>query len=353
MSQPALWASFLDQAGAVRDGDGILLHFGQAAAPDTAARLCVADHLRVFTLRGPDAATFLQGQVTADVREISAGSSRLAMHLSLKGRGLVSLRAIPAEDGFDLLVPASMAESLRALLGKYILFSKATLAADESRVVLALEDSDPDALHESLHENLHENLHKSLAALGLPAPEPEQTVFAGALTCTRLDARRSLLLLPAQDARRLWPTLLAGREPGGSEQVLLSDIVAGEGSILPGAEDLFLPQALNYDALAGVSFRKGCYTGQEVVARMHFKGQMKQRMQRLSWAGEHALPPGAVLRNAEGKAQGEIVQSIAADGRVHALAVLRLDYEGELFSEPDNALHGLLREPLPYPLPAR
>ncbi|MCK0537711.1 CAF17-like 4Fe-4S cluster assembly/insertion protein YgfZ [Alcanivorax quisquiliarum] len=345
MSQPALWASFLDQAGAVRDGDGILLHFGQAAAPDTAARLCVADHLRVFTLRGPDAATFLQGQVTADVREISAGSSRLAMHLSLKGRGLVSLRAIPAEDGFDLLVPASMAESLRALLGKYILFSKATLAADESRVVLALEDSDPVALHKSMAENL--------TPLGLSVPEPEQTVFAGALTCTRLDARRSLLLLPAQDARRLWPTLLAGREPGGSEQVLLSDIVAGEGSILPGAEDLFLPQALNYDALAGVSFRKGCYTGQEVVARMHFKGQMKQRMQRLSWAGEHALPPGAVLRNAEGKAQGEIVQSIAADGRVHALAVLRLDYEGELFSEPDNALHGLLREPLPYPLPAR
>ena len=341
MSQPALWASFLDQAGAVRDGNGMLLHFGQAATPDPAARLCVADHLRVFTLRGPDAATFLQGQVTADVREISAGSSRLAMHLSLKGRGLVSLRAIPAEEGFDLLVPASMAESLRALLGKYILFSKATLAADESRVVLALEDSDPDALHESL------------AALGLPAPEPEQTVFAGALTCTRLDARRSLLLLPAQDAQRLWPTLLAGREPGGSEQVLLSDIVAGEGSILPGAEDLFLPQALNYDALAGVSFRKGCYTGQEVVARMHFKGQMKQRMQRLSWAGEHALPPGAVLRNAEGKAQGEIVQSIAAGGRVHALAVLRLDHAGELLSEPADALHGLQREPLPYPLPAR
>lgn len=341
MSQPAPWASFLDQAGAVRDRHGTVLHFGHPPAPEPAARLNVADHLSLFTLRGPDAATFLQGQVTADVREVTAGSSRLAMHLSLKGRGLVSMRVVPAEEGADLLVPASMAESLRALLGKYILFSKATLAADDARIVLALEDTNQSTLHETL------------AALGLPTPEPDQTVRAGELTCTRLDARRSLLLLPSQEAMRLWPTLLASRAPGGSEQIMLSDIAAGEGSILPGAEDLFLPQALNYDAVAGVSFRKGCYTGQEVVARMHFKGQMKQRMQRLSWRGDLAPAPGTVLRNAESKAQGEIVQSVTSGGRVHALAVLRLDHEGDLFTDTTDALPDLQREPLPYPLPER
>ena len=127
MSSP--WQTFLDQTGAVRDTDGTLLHFGRPPTRVARPQLNVCDHLRIITLRGPDAETFLQGQVTADVRELnSPHDSRLAMHLSLKGRALVTLRILPAEDGFDLLVPAAMAGTLQKLLGKYIVFSKASLA---------------------------------------------------------------------------------------------------------------------------------------------------------------------------------------------------------------------------------
>lgn len=334
----ASWQTFLDQTGAVRDTDGTVLHFGRPPTRVAQPQLNVCDHLRIITLRGPDAATFLQGQVTADVRDVSEQQySRLAMHLSLKGRALVSMRLVPAEDGFDLLVPAALAGTLQTLLGKYIVFSKASLAPDDTRVVLSLTGGDavpwmPD---------------------DLPAGQAACTADG---TVVRVDEHRTLLVLPVAGAIAHWASLSAGRCLGGAEHARLNDILAGEGHVLPGAEDLFLPQALNYDVLHGVSFRKGCYTGQEVVARMHFKGQMKQRLQHVSWPGDTPLPAGTVLRDANGKALGELVDSVTAGGQIEALAVLRRDYDGELYLQGEDGQAyalGAQHESLPYELPAR
>lgn len=332
------WQTFLDQTGAVRDTDGTVLHFGRPPGHVPQPQLIVCDHLRVITLRGADAAAFLQGQVTADVRDVSEQQySRLAMHLSLKGRALVSMRLVPAADGFDLLVPGSMAGALLKLLGKYIVFSKATLALDETRVVLSLVGGDP-----------------APAVPGDLSPGKAAATADG--TAVRLDGQRSLLVVPVDTAIANWRALSEGRDIGGAEHARLNDILAGEGQVLPGAEDLFLPQALNYDVLHGVSFRKGCYTGQEVVARMHFKGQMKQRLQHVSWPGDTPLPAGTVLRDADGKALGELVDSVTASGQVHALAVLRLAHDGDLYLQGEDGLaHALGARPetLPYELPAR
>lgn len=334
----ASWQTFLDQTGAVRDTDGTVLHFGRPPTRVALPQLHVCDHLRIVTLRGPDAVTFLQGQVTADVREVSEQQySRLAMHLSLKGRGLVSMRLVPAEDGFDLLVPTAMADSLLKLLGKYIVFSKASLALDDTRVVLSLVGGD--------------------AIPAVPTDLPAgKAAFTADGTAVRVDGHRTLLVLPVETAIARWAALSEGRGIGGAEHARLNDILAGEGHVLPGAEDLFLPQALNYDVLHGVSFRKGCYTGQEVVARMHFKGQMKQRLQHVSWPGDTPLSAGTVLRDANGKALGELVDSMTAGGQVQALAVLRLAHEGDLYLQgEDGQAHALGARPetLPYELPAR
>ncbi|MBZ2189825.1 folate-binding protein [Alcanivorax sp. JB21] len=335
----AQWTSFLNQAGARRDQHGIARDMGQAPvlpAGDGAAMTFAADHLRLVTLRGPDAMTFLQGQVCADVRDTGNGFSRLAMHLSLKGRGLVSMRVLPAEDGLDLLVPASMAAALRERLQKYIVFSKATLAEDPERVVLGIAGAGATEV---------------LSGAGLPCSHHADgcTVNNGISLVRAGPTDRYLIIAPVEDAMDLWPALADERQSGAADHALLADIMAGEGHVLPGSEDLFLPQVLNYDLIEGVSFKKGCYTGQEVVARMKFKGQLKQRMRRLTWPGNTSPAPGTVLRNEAGKSVGEIVVSVACAADIHALAVLRHDHQGALLM--DGAPLQQHELPLPYALP--
>jgi folate-binding protein YgfZ len=119
--------------------------------------------------------------------------------------------------------------------------------------------------------------------------------------------------------------------------------------VYPGAEDLFLPQVLNYDVTAGVNFKKGCYTGQEVVARMHFKGKLKQRMQRINYSADVDLTPGETLRDSNGKAAGEVVSAARTPQGRAALVILRRDTDGVLFRE-EQPLESELGA-LPYSLP--
>lgn len=327
------WQAFLDEQGAVRDSQGTVTHFHTPPGQSDRPLLCVCDHWRVLSLRGADAGKFLQGQLTADVRDVTAGGSRLAMHLSLKGRALASMRLLPAADGFDMLVPSGMVDALPDLLKKYLMFSRSVLTRDDTHVLLLMTG---------------EGAAECLAQANLPVPQGADTVVSsGAITLVRAGvAPRYLLLLSVADACKLWEALSPSCKPGGATEALLDEIAAGEGHVLPGSEDIFLPQVLNYELLQGVSFNKGCYTGQEVVARMHFRGELKQRLQRVRWPGTDVLPPGTVLRDAAGKSQGAVVVSVPSGESTDALIVNRLGYEGDLFAGTVPLQVQML--PLPY-----
>ena len=274
-----------------------------------AAFLC--SHLAIILVEGEEAEKFLQGQLTTDLRDLSPGDNRLAMHLNLKGRAMVSMRLFRTDSGFDLVTPACKAEAVMEGLKKYALFSKVTLSLDDSRVALGFIDEKAAADHHAY--SLHE-----------------------------------------PDSSR-WMALVAKDSPAVSEEFgdaagwQSRDIDAGVAHVYPGGEDLWLPQALNYDLMDGVHFNKGCFLGQEVVARMHFKGQMKQRMRAWRWPGDVVPATGTVLRNAEGKAVGELVQAVSVDGMVKALVVTRLDHSEDLIldGQPLNAEEVAL----PYSLP--
>lgn len=326
------WQQYLDQLGARRDGQGVVLDFHNASA----SGLLVGDHLAILRVAGPDTFRFLQGQITTDMREIERNRTRLGMHLSLKGRGMISFRLMPSHDGVDLVLPARQLDNACERLGKYARFSKVTLTPDTMRVPLLLQG---------------EHSINLLKGHGIPAPEqPVEALHAEHTAVARLDAgERWLLLLDKVNARHLLDQVPVA-DIGGALGWQMSDILAGEGHVLPETEDLWLPQVLNYDALNGVSFSKGCYLGQEVVARMHFKGKLKQRMHGMSWAGSVAPAPGAVLRDENDAALGEVVHAVVAGDRVRALAVLRLDYRGELRLEGET-LSDWRQERLPYPIP--
>ncbi|MED5388505.1 MAG: folate-binding protein [Pseudomonadota bacterium] len=285
------------------------------------------DHLAVVRVHGEEAGHYLQGQVSCDLREVDQQGHRTGMHLSLKGRGLISVRLIRDGDDYLLLCPADLSEAVIKALMKYRLRAKADFSVDPHLVVLGL-------------------------AGNLPADAPDHG--GSAHTNQGLWLRypftdHALLIVQQDDAETLWQTLATDRATTGANGWLQADIDAGEGMVYPGAEDLFLPQVLNYDVTAGVNFKKGCYTGQEVVARMHFKGKLKQRMQRIDYTADVDLLPGETLRDSNGKAAGEVVSAARPPQGRAALVVLRRDTDGVLFRE-EQALDSQLGA-LPYSLP--
>ncbi|MFN3715036.1 MAG: YgfZ/GcvT domain-containing protein [Alcanivoracaceae bacterium] len=322
------WSQLLDHLGASRNALGEVSHFPGSGQPV----LIIGDHLAVIAVRGPETEKFLQGQLTCDVNAVIGGHWRLAMHLDLKGRGQHSYVALPAADGVDLLTCRASADDALAALKKYAMFSKVTLTRDDDRRALMLREPPAD---------------EAMSSITLPTQIGEATQGPHS-TLARLDVSTLLLVTGVQGARQLLNHYTVA-ELGGSDDWLRHEIGAGIGHIRQGGGGLWLPQALNYDVLDGVNFRKGCYLGQEVVARMHFKGRMKLRMQRLHWQGAHVAPAGSLLRDTEGHAAGELVVAVSNGETTDALVVLRLDHQGPLM------LNGVALDwqagTLPYSLP--
>ncbi len=293
----------------------------------------LCDHLAVIRVTGEEADDYLQGQITADLKYIDEGAHRLAMHLSLKGRGLVSARVAAMPGGYLLVVPEARVDDTLRCFAKYKLLAKADFQHDTELAVVQLSGG----------------VDATLADAGLPIPEAGRAAHRDGLTVMRYaHADVALLVAPPALLGSHGRALSSERALTDSDGGRFQDILAGEAQVFSGAEDLFLPQVLNYDVLGGVSFKKGCYTGQEVVARMHFKGKLKQRMRAFQYQGP-PLRPGDSLRNADGKAVGDVVDSAPGAPSPVALAALRVTHEGELYRD-DQPLH---TEPveLPYSLP--
>lgn len=244
----------------------------------------VPTRLACLHLSGADALKFLQGQLSCDVRPLAwqdgKGGISLAARLNLKGRVMTSLYVLGVADGFLLLLPPAQADALLADLTKYILFSKATLVRDERQVWAQ--------------------------AAGINAPAAGDVIEQGADLLARLPHQAMCLRVTAEPQA----------EPV-SDAFALAQIAAGIAQILPETAGLWLPQELGYDGLGAVSYNKGCYLGQEIVARLHFKGEVKQHLYRVALTGssDQDLPPlGSALQSADGKTHGQLVQAVAAAG---------------------------------------
>lgn len=306
------WQTRLDQLGGKRDADGIVRHFSGRADDDPQSTLIIGDQYAVIHVAGSDATAFLQGQLTTDMQHLADGHWRLAMHLDLKGRGQFSYLLLPANDGVLMLTERSRASDAIQALKKYALVSKVSITMQADQVVLMLSEPPADATLSGI----------SLPALGHCHQGPHGIL-------ARLDPAHLLLVTNSQAASRLLDHYSVA-ELGGADHWQCQEMRLGLAHILPGGEGLWLPQMLNYDQHQGVSFNKGCYLGQEVVARMHFKGKLKQRLRHLYWQAELSASPGSILRDGSGQAVGELVCAVRLATGTEAQAVLKLDYSGEL-----------------------
>lgn len=319
------WRTLLDQHKAIRDDYGVSTFADQGQGQS--GKLFALDHLACLLVQGPDARKFLQGQVTCDMDQLSLERSVTGGHCNTRGRLLFSFRAVLLEAGADgetiaLVMHRGLVAQAQAALAKFIVFSKATLAADDKLRVLGLAGID------------------TLEHFPLPAAEINAAAINENGSLVRLGDHRVLCLLEEEAAIRLWESATNTFQLHGWEQWKLEEIRAGHSHVLPGSEDMFIPQMLNMQLTGGVSFTKGCYVGQEVVARMQYLGRLKRRMRRLQLQSSNLPAAGAPLYT-EGSMQsvGNVVLAAPSDQHLELLAVvtdeafgnnaLYLDQEGQ------------------------
>ena len=275
------------------------------------AFFCSLTHEGILAVRGPDAGKFLQGQITCNINYLGASGSSLGARCTPKGRMLSSFRIVSVADGFLLAMSRELLEPQLAELQKYAVFSKAKLG-DESAAWVRYGLSGADA---------------ALQALGLDlAPEADSVSSMESLLAIRLSDGRAELWAPAEQAEALHTQLRAQLPEAGLNDWLLAQIRAGVGQVTGTTRELFIPQMINLQAVGGVSFKKGCYTGQEIVARMQYLGKLKRRLYRLHIASEQQPAPGAELFSpVHRSAVGEVVLAATSDDGVELLAVLQED----------------------------
>jgi len=268
----------------------------------------------LLTVKGPDTLKFLQGQLSCDVQSLNNTSS-LGAHCTHQGRAISCFRAFMLNsEAVALSMPSAIMASASAALAKYIVFSKAEID-DTNTALFGIGLAGANAA------NLIETHLESLPSLVDGVSHSNQGYVI------KVAEQRFECWLNLEAAIGFWRKAANKCQRASQNDWQLMNIQAGIPELQTETVDTFIPQMLNLQALGGVSFHKGCYTGQEVIARMEYRGKLKKPMYRIGFdlAKGAALPaPGQALFALDKKQSvGNIVIAAGAEGnKGEALAVI-------------------------------
>ena len=307
------WLNFLAQQGATIN-DGLATSFGETPAdyPGLTAALVDLSDLGILALEGPDTKRFLQGQSTSDTSQLNEETSLPGAICNPKGRMLTSYQAIePVLDTVLLTMHRPLVETTITSIGKYAAFFKTTLndvSADYRLLGLGGPRCEP------LLGQFFDTVPQAINQLCIGEDH----------LLLRISTQQILLIVEAAVAERFWLKLSATIKPVGIDYWQLQSIRAGLAQVRVETLEQFVPQMLNLQATGAVSFKKGCYTGQEIVARMQYLGKLKRRTYRIII--EDAKPPkqGAeIYSSSDNKLVGSVLSAAPADGKdSEVLAIL-------------------------------
>jgi tRNA-modifying protein YgfZ len=294
-------------------------------------------HLAALDVSGPDAEAFLQGQTSAQVTLADGRFAPLTVFCTPKGRMLANAQLLRLADAhYRLLMHKELVAPLAEHLGKFTAFYRVDLRPRDDLALIGLVGREAPALVETrldidAPKAWRQAGDTAWQVLAHPGPRP-----------------RLLVCLPAEDACSTWRRLVEQAAPVGNDIWRLQDIQAGLAWLDGSQRDTYLPQMINWEALGGISFKKGCYTGQEVVARAHFRGQVKKRLVRAQLDGGLLPDAGSAIEDGDGKRLGEVLSAaLDAYDEAEVLAVMSV-------REPTPPLYcaGQRLKPLrlPYPI---
>jgi folate-binding protein YgfZ len=305
----------------------------------------------ILAISGKDAAKLLQGQTTCDILGLPPGQTTLGALCTPKGRAIAVFRVLRAEDKIYLLLPTELLETVQQRLRRYVL-------RDDVKI-------DDETWNWTLFGLLGEKSTQALQILGLPLLTLENEAEGQGSFYTRFYAIR----IPDASTARFLVLVDAAKSAGmcrfleghglvrqASSRWVLEDIRAGLPSVTKATVEEFVPQMLNLDLVGGISFNKGCYTGQEIIARAHFLGSLKRRMVRLAGAGGAVPQAGESLQTEgrDGPSTGRVVSSASdEEGGFEVLAVVNVGLAEDAQAAFKTAGGvGLALAKLPYPLPS-
>ena len=252
-------------------------------------------HYAVLRISGDDAAAFLHAQFTNDVQALAVDTAQWNGWCTPKGRLLATFLLARRKDDFLLVLPAELAAAIAKRLSMFVLRSKVKIADISSEWV-----------------------RRGLIGPG-GGPGPMRVVESHGAVTIELDANRVVLLAPPEHAP-------APDTPADAWE--LASIRAGVPTVTAATQEAFVPQMANFELVGGVSFKKGCYPGQEIVARMQYRGGLKRRMARAHVAGNERPQPGDhVYSSAFGdQSAGTIVNAAPApEGGFDVLVVAQME----------------------------
>lgn len=345
------WKAFLQDVGAEFD-DQVPYRVRDYGAPQDELHLVrnglvIADlsHNALIGVHDAEAATFLQGQFTNDIQQVSETHSQRSAWCNAKGRVLATTRILQRGESYYLQLPLELAESTIKRLRMFVLRAKVTVADESSSwIQFGLAGNHADELLANV--------------VGEIPGEVDACVTHPNYSIVRLAGERPrfLILCSPEHAQKLWTQLQVQARPVGAFAWRLLKIRAGVPQVRAETQEAFVPQMLNLEVLNGVSFTKGCYPGQEVVARMQYLGTLKRRMFPILFKTDSTVLPGMDLHSPGSKSAqgtGKIVDAQRnGDGEWEGLAVMETATaeRGDVFLDEAQTIPVKVGT-LPYTLP--
>jgi hypothetical protein len=293
----------------------------------------------LIAISGDDAQAFLHAQFTSDVNALALNRSQYSGYCTPKGRLLASFLLWRDEQGYFIDLPGELREAIQKRLSMYILRAK----------VKVRDASGEFACFGAAGEQTAANLKQ---LVGEVPRAPHEVTHHDDITVVRLPGERFTVVVARQKAAAIHQALARNAKAITTRYWDWLGIRTGIAIITPATQEEFVPQMVNFDAIGAVSFNKGCYPGQEIVARMHYLGRLKQRMVLANIATDTVPQPGDKLYSADlgAQASGSIVNAAASpDGGCDVLAVVQISSiaAGVIrWKSPDGPVLNLL--PLPY-----
>jgi folate-binding protein YgfZ len=343
------WEQFLTNQGACIE-NGQVKHFGDENSEKKAALeehiLCDLSHYGLIRAFGEEAENFLQNQFCNDVRNINNTQSQLNAYCNPKGRVLAFFRLFQIKGQYYLRLPQEMLADTQNRLQMFVMMSKLTLEDASSELVI-IGFSGPDA-------------DKKLSKVVDAVPTEVDTVIqTNDVTVIRVSNNppRYEIYGDAANIKSIWDKLAIDAKPVGGGSWNLLDINDAIPEVTPETKEAFVPQMINLEGINALSFKKGCYPGQEIVALMHYLGKLKRHMflahtesNKVPAPGDSLFAEGSDPKQQSGQGAGKVVRAEAnPGGGADLVAVIEIasKEKGSLHLENSQGPELKLR-PLPY-----
>ncbi|OED41363.1 hypothetical protein ACH42_14260 [Endozoicomonas sp. (ex Bugula neritina AB1)] len=335
------WKEYLLSQGAVFQGSSLTGFSSQTEFHHTPPHenvISVLSHKSFITVSGPDAQKFLQGQISVHMEQLSPNQHRLGVACTPKGRMYTSFRLLNTGNDYLFSMDKGIVEHTLTTLGKYAAFFKSDLKHTKNMIALGLSGK---------------NGADILTQLSIAIPEGDDTVTikGGYVIQIEASSPRFEFWINSDNLSFWWEKLMTLCTPLAPTHWQLLDIESVIPSITEDTLEKYIPQHLNMPTLGGVSFRKGCYTGQEIVTRMQSLGQQKSRTYHLQSPEPVNIQTGDKIYDGNGKPIGETLISLLSEATSHTelLAVIRSEVaeQGKAYLDADQK-HPVHVLPLPY-----